>query len=59
MESKKWYLSWTVWFNIALLAVATINQFNEIVPLSPVFLGYVGVIGNFLLRFKTTVGIKA
>lgn len=58
METKKWYQSWTVWFNIALLAVDVINQLAQIVPIAPGFLSLVGVFGNLLLRFKTTSAIK-
>lgn len=51
---KKWYQSWTVWFNIGLLAVATINEVAQIIPMSAEFLSVVAVIGNLLLRIKTT-----
>ncbi|MEF3692227.1 MAG: hypothetical protein V3574_04215 [Candidatus Moraniibacteriota bacterium] len=51
---KKWYQSWTVWFNVAMLAVATINELAQIVPISAEFLSIVAVIGNLLLRIKTT-----
>lgn len=51
---KKWYLSWTVWFNIALLAVEVAGQLNAIVPLPSEFMVAIAGIGNFLLRFKTS-----
>jgi len=54
---KKWYESWTVWFNIAILAIATINELAKIVPISAEVMGMVGVIGNLLLRIKTETGI--
>jgi hypothetical protein len=57
VEQKQWYKSWTVWFNIGLLLITMINELSKIVPLSPEFMGYVGVLGNLLLRYKTTVGI--
>ncbi|MDY0302931.1 MAG: hypothetical protein RBR98_04005 [Candidatus Moranbacteria bacterium] len=51
---KKWYRSWTVWFNLGLLAVAIINEVAKIIPMSAEFLSVVAVIGNLLLRIKTT-----
>lgn len=51
---KKWYQSWTVWFNLGLLTVATINEVAQIIPMSAEFLSVVAVIGNLLLRVKTT-----
>lgn len=58
MYTKQWYKSWTVWFNIALLAIDVINQLAKIVPLPPGFLVLVGGFGNVLLRLKTTTGIR-
>lgn len=55
---KKWYLSWTIWFNILLLLIDTVNALNQIVPLPAGFLTSVGIVGNLLLRFKTTQGVK-
>ena len=59
METKKWYQSWTIWFNIAMLVIATINELAKIVPISPVILGDITVLGNILLRFKTVMGIDS
>jgi hypothetical protein len=53
MNTKKWYQSWTVWFNIALLAVATIGELSQIIPISPQVIAYVAFVGNLLLRIKT------
>ena len=55
---KKWYYSWTVWFNIVVLVVAFLSQLAEIIPLSPAFLSGLGVVGNLILRLKTDTGIK-
>ena len=54
MDSKKWYYSWTVWFNILLLAVEFVNQLSQVVPIPPGFIALVAGFGNLLLRFKTT-----
>jgi len=51
---KKWYQSWTVWFNLGLLTVATINELSQIIPISSDFLANVAIIGNIILRLKTT-----
>ena len=58
MENKKWYQSWTVWFNLLLLLVDVVNQLNNIVPLPAGFLTLVGSLGNLFLRFKTALPIK-
>jgi len=54
---KKWYESWTVWFNLALFAIATINELSAIIPISTTVLANVAIIGNILLRFKTTMEV--
>lgn len=58
MQNKNWYESWTVWFNLALLAVSVIQQLSQIIPLPPQVLLDVAFVGNLLLRFKTTTGIS-
>jgi hypothetical protein len=57
METKIWYKSVTVWFNVALLLVATVTQLSQIVPLSPELVAVIATVGNALLRFKTITGI--
>ncbi|HBI17138.1 MAG TPA: hypothetical protein DDY52_03245 [Candidatus Moranbacteria bacterium] len=54
---KKWYQSWTIWFNVGLFAIATINELSTIIPISTTILANVAITGNILLRFKTTVEI--
>lgn len=54
---KKWYRSWTIWFNIAMLVIAVINELAKIIPISSEILGMITIIGNILLRVKTTMGI--
>ena len=51
--TKKWYKSWTVWYNIALIVVDVVNQIAQFIPLPAGVLTLVGSIGNILLRFKT------
>ena len=57
VTTKAWYTSWTVWFNVALLIVTTINGLAQIVPISPTVIAYVAAVGNFLLRFKTLLPV--
>ena len=58
MQTKKWYQSWTVWFNLALFIVTTINELAKIVPIPASIIADVALVGNFLLRFKTYTGIN-
>ena len=57
MDSKKWYQSYTIWFNLAMFIIATINELAKIVPISSAILGDITVVGNILLRFKTVLPI--
>lgn len=54
---KQWYKSWTIWFNIGMLAVGAINELATIIPISKDIMIYAAVFGNILLRFKTTMEI--
>lgn len=56
--TKKWYQSWTVWFNLALLVVAFSSEVVKIIPSSPEIVSFIALIGNFLLRFKTIMPIE-
>ena len=58
MQTKKWYQSWTVWFNIILLGVDFMNSLAQFVPIPPGVLASVAMVGNILLRFKTTKAIQ-
>lgn len=58
MQTKQWYQSVTVWFNIVMILVATIQSLSSFIPLNPEFLLYVAGAGNFFLRFKTVIGIS-
>lgn len=57
-ESKKWYKSWTIWFNVALVVIDFINALAQVIPIPPGILSAVGSVGNILLRFKTSLPIK-
>lgn len=57
MESKKWWQSWTIWFNILLAVGDFVNALMQIVPLPAGLVTYLGVIGNILLRLKTSKSI--
>ena len=54
---KQWYQSWTIWFNIIIVIATTINELAQIVPIDPRLIEGVTLIGNVMLRFKTTQGI--
>lgn len=58
VRTKKWYQSLTIWFNLALLLVDFINQLAQIIPIPPGIISFVALVGNFLLRLKTTTGIR-
>lgn len=54
MEVKKWYKSWTVWFNLLVLALGSANDIAKIVPIPTDYAIKAVVLGNLLLRvFKT------
>lgn len=56
-QLKKWNKSLTIWFNVALLVIATTNDVAQIVPIPNEVLVNLALIGNILLRFKTQTGI--
>jgi hypothetical protein len=58
MITKKWYQSWTVWFNLIGIFVDAVNSVAQIVPIPAGFLTYVILLGNIALRLKTVTGIK-
>lgn len=51
---KKWYQSYTVWFNVILILIATITELGNIIPIPQDILVWFASLGNFILRFKTT-----
>lgn len=55
---KKWYLSWTLWLN---LAVALLGFLGVVTTEIPALAGYAAMVQsalNVALRFKTTVAIS-
>ena len=57
MQTKPWYNSWTVWFNVVLATIAFIQSLSGIVPIPANIVASVAIIGNLLLRFKTSSGL--
>lgn len=55
---KKWYKSWTVWFNVAVLLVGFIGELSMVVPIPSEIMVAVAAFGNLLLRVKTITGLK-
>lgn len=58
MEKKPWYCSRTIWFNIVMLAVATVTQLSTIAPVPIGVVEFVTLVGNVALRFQTIMGIE-
>lgn len=58
MQTKKWYQSWTVWFNVAMLAIDVTNQLAQIVPIPAGTVTALATVGNILLRLKTFQAIQ-
>lgn len=58
VEKKDWRSSWTIWFNVAVVAggilVEVLNLFPGAAKVSVILAGIV----NIALRFKTQQGIK-
>jgi len=55
---KKWYQSWTIWFNIIMLVLDFVNQLAQFIPMPAGVITAIGSIANILLRFKTITPIK-
>ena len=51
--SKKWYQSWTIWANLAIVIIEGLNQINQFIALPPGFMVTLATGLNVLLRFKT------
>ena len=56
-NTKVWYLSLTVWFNVALALIAFIQSLSGIIPIPNNIIEAIALIGNILLRFKTNTGL--
>ena len=59
MQTKPWYQSKTLWFNIIGLVVAAAGEFSNAFPSGQVakISGFVLTIGNIILRLITTTQI--
>ena len=55
---KKWYKSLTVWFNVAILILTSVNEFAKILPIPPEYVTLALTVGNLLLRIKTSLPVK-
>lgn len=55
---KKWFQSWTVWFNVAILVLTSVNEFAKILPIPPEYVTLALTVGNLLLRIKTSLPVK-
>lgn len=55
---KKWYKSLTIWFNVVIIVLASINEFAKIIPIPPEYVILAQTIGNLLLRIKTSLPVK-
>lgn len=58
METKKWYQSWTIWFNLVMLLVTFVTQLGTILPIPVTYIAAATTVGNLALRFKTVMGIE-
>lgn len=61
VTDKKWWSSWTIWFNVIIAAVAIADALIGTGFFSGTALkifGSVVVVGNVLLRIKTKEGLK-
>lgn len=55
---KKWFQSWTVWFNVAVLVLTSVNEFAKVLPIPAELVTLALTVGNLLLRIKTTLPVK-
>ena len=58
MNTKCWYRSKILWFNFAVALVWFTLEIFKIFPVEPQWVAFVTLVGNFMLRFKTVVGIE-
>lgn len=58
MEHKQWYKSSTVWFNLAFILAAAINEAIKAIDIPAEQVTVLLSITNLILRFKTVLPIK-
>lgn len=56
-NSKPWYTSWTIWFNVIFALGTFIDTIAPIVPFPSWFLVGAAAVSNILLRFKTNTSL--
>jgi hypothetical protein len=63
---KGWLESKTIWFNLLVMVLLTVSQYSDpfislfaadVQPLLTTWAAYLGVAGNAILRFATSIGI--
>jgi len=57
-NSKSWWESRTLWFNIILTVVFTADLISETYVSSAPILGIIAGVGNFILRLDTSTKIE-
>lgn len=55
--SKPFYQSWTLWFNVGMAVYEVFKDFGVFEGLPPEVSAVVLLIGNILLRLKTTQAV--
>ncbi len=58
MNNKKvWYKSVTVWYNVALILIALVENLSNYIPIPASLVAELAIVGNILLRFKTDTAL--
>ena len=57
IQTKPWYFSWTIWFNVLILLLVFLNSVSAFIPFPTSFVMEMTALLNLLLRLKTTTGI--
>lgn len=56
--TKPIYQSWTLWFNVLAAVYAVLEQAGIFTALPAPWQAVILIVGNLLLRFKTTTGVS-
>ena len=54
VTGKKWYLSKTLYFNVVTFVLAVVQAYAGVWYVPAEVMGYITMVGNFLLRLLTT-----
>lgn len=57
-NSKSWWKSKTLWFNLIVLLMGSVQLYADTYPVPPEVLGLILGIGNLLLRFVTNTKLS-